>query len=87
MTFKELIRSKGFTQTRLSQVSGVSQSNLSIYSNYRETLESSSKITRLRLSEALGFSLDEFESILKLEPAKIAGTNKQLGNYELYEVK
>lgn len=87
MTFKELIRSKGFTQTRLSQVSGVSQSNLSIYSNYRDTLEASSRITRMRLSEALGFSLAEFESILNLKPAKIAGTNKQMGNYEVIEVK
>jgi glycyl-tRNA synthetase alpha subunit len=34
MTFAELIKSKGFSQSKLSRVADVSQSNLSIYSNY-----------------------------------------------------
>ena len=81
MTFKELLNEKKFTQLRLSREANVSQSNLSIYSNYRDTLENSSQITRLKISKALGMTLGEFEEILNLEPAKIIATNKQQGDY------
>lgn len=87
MTFRQLLKEKKFTQTRLSKMANVSQSNLSIYCNYRETLEASSKITRLRISKALGMTLNEFEKTLDLEPAKILGSNKQLGDYEIIEVE
>ena len=87
MTFRELLKQKGLTQTRLSQIADVSQSNLSIYCNYRETLEASSQITRLKLSHALGMTLEEFEDILDLEPSKLAGSNKQFGNYKIIEVE
>ena len=87
MTFRELLKQKGFTQTRLSRIADVSQSNLSIYCNYRETLEASSQITRLKLSHALGMTLEEFEDTLDLEPSKLAGSNKQLGNYRVIEVE
>ena len=86
-SFRELLREKGFTQTRLSKVADVSQSNLSIYCNYRETLEASSQITRIKLSRALGMSLEEFEKTLDLEPSKLVGSNKQLGNYKVIEVE
>jgi len=81
MTFKELLNEKNFTQLRLSREANVSQSNLSIYSNYRDTLENSSQITRLKISKALGMTLGEFEEILNLGPAKIIATNKQQGDY------
>lgn len=78
MDFRELLRQKGFTQTRLSQVAEVSQSNLSIYCNYRETLESSTLLTRQKISRALDMTLEEFEDVLQLEPAKLLASNKQL---------
>lgn len=78
MDFRELLRQKGFTQTRLSQVAEVSQSNLSIYCNYRETLESSTLLTRQKISRALDMTLEEFEDLLQLEPAKLLASNKQL---------
>jgi transcriptional regulator with XRE-family HTH domain len=78
MNFRELLRQKGYTQTRLSQVSGVSQSNLSIYCNYRETLESSTRLTRLRLSGALDMSLQEFEKTLNLAPSNLLASNRQI---------
>ena len=81
MTFKELLNEKNFTQLRLSREADVSQSNLSIYSNYRDTLESSSQITRLKISKALNMTLKEFEEVLNLEPATIIATNKQQGDY------
>lgn len=87
MTFRELLREKGFTQTRLSQVADVSQSNLSIYSNYRETLEASSVLTRTKIASALDMTLEEFEKTLNLEPATIVGSNKQHGKYIVIEVK
>lgn len=86
-SFRQLLKQKGFTQTRLSQIADVSQSNLSIYSNYRETLEASSQITRLKLSRALEMTLEEFEDVLNLEPSKLAGSNKQMGNYKILEVE
>lgn len=86
MTFRELLKNKGFTQIRLSQVADVSQSNLSIYSNYRETLEASSIVTRMKISSALNMTLDEFEEVLNLEPATIAGSNKQHGKYKIIEL-
>lgn len=87
MTFRELLRQKGYTQTRLSQVSGVSQSNLSIYCNYRETLESSTTLTRKRLATALNMSLDTFEKTLDLAPSNLLASNRQLvGEQEVSEV-
>lgn len=87
MTFRELLRQKGYTQTRLSQVSGVSQSNLSIYCNYRETLESSTTLTRKRLASALDMSLDQFEKTLDLAPSNLLASNRQLvGEQEASEV-
>ena len=77
MDFRELLRQKGYTQTRLSQVADVSQSNLSIYCNYRHTLEASSLLTRQRISRALNMSLEEFEDVLNLQPSKILASNKQ----------
>jgi len=85
MTFAELIKSKGFSQSRLSRIADVSQSNLSIYSNYRDTLEASSHLTRIKLSRALGMTIDEFENVLELEAATILATSKQHGNYIIVE--
>lgn len=80
------MRQKGFTQTRLSKLAGVSQSNLSIYCNYRETLEASSMVTRLKIAKALELELEEFEKILNLQPANIIASNKQQGNFKVVEV-
>jgi len=77
MTFAELIKSKGFSQSKLSRIADVSQSNLSIYSNYRDTLEASSQLTRIKLSRALDMTLDEFEIELELAAATIVATSKQ----------
>ena len=87
MTFRELLKAKGFSQNKLSQIAEVSQSNLSIYCNYRETLEASSQITRIKISRALELTVEEFEEILGLEPAKIVGSNKQITRgYKVIEV-
>lgn len=86
MTFRELMKEKGFTQSRLSREADVSQSNLSIYSNYRNTLESSSMLTRFKISKAMGMTLEEFESVLELSPASIIASNKQQGDYKITEV-
>ena len=87
MNFRELLRQKGYTQTRLSQVSGVSQSNLSIYCNYRETLESSTTLTRKRLAGALDMSLEQFEKTLNLAPSNLLASNRQwVGDKETKEV-
>jgi transcriptional regulator with XRE-family HTH domain len=86
MTFRELITTKGYSQLKLSRLAGVSQSNLSIYCNYRHTLEASSLVTRKRISEALDMTVEEFEKILQLKPATIVGTNKQQGRYKITEV-
>lgn len=83
--FKDLMRSKGFTQTALSKVSGVAQSNLSIYCNYMDTLEASTMVTRLRLATAFKMEVKEFEEYLGLPPAKLIASNKQVGDYTLYE--
>jgi len=85
MKFAELIKSKGFSQSALSRIADVSQSNLSIYSNYRDTLEASSQLTRIKLSRALDMTLDEFEAELNLESATIIATSKQGGNYIVVE--
>ena len=85
MTFAELIKSKGFSQSALSRIADVSQSNLSIYSNYRDTLEASSHLTRIKLSRALGMTLEEFEDVLGLEAAVILATAKQHGQYIIVE--
>jgi transcriptional regulator with XRE-family HTH domain len=75
--FKELMKENGFTQTKLSQISGVAQSNLSIYCNYINTLEASTMVTRMRLSKAFNMSVKEFDRYLNLAP----------GNYTLNEVE
>lgn len=85
MTFAELIKSKGFSQSKLSRIADVSQSNLSIYSNYRDTLEASSQVTRIKLSRALGMTLEEFESTLELDAATIIATAKQSGDFIVIE--
>ena len=87
MTFRELLAAKGFSQSRLSREAGVSQSNLSIYCNYRNTLEASSMVTRLKISEALKMTVEEFEEVLGLDRAVIIASNKQQGNYKITEVK
>jgi transcriptional regulator with XRE-family HTH domain len=88
MNFRELLRQKGYTQTRLSQVSGVSQSNLSIYCNYRETLESSTTLTRKRLATALDMSLEQFEKTLDLAPSSLLASNRQLvGEKETSDIR
>lgn len=87
MTFRELLKEKGFTQTRLSQIADVSQSNLSIYSNYRETLEASSILTRIKIAAALDMTVEEFEEILNLQPASVVASNKQRGKFLVTEVK
>lgn len=86
MTFRELMKEKGFNQTRLSLQADVSQSNLSIYCNKREKLEASSLVTRMKIAKAFEMTLEEFEEILCLEPAKIIASNKQQGNYMIIEV-
>lgn len=75
--FAELLAKNRMTQTYLSKIANVSQSNISIYCNYQDALESSTTLTRIRLSRAFRMTLEEFESILKLEPAKKFATNKQ----------
>lgn len=87
MTFRQLLAAKGFSQSRLSREAGVSQSNLSIYCNYRNTLEASSMVTRLKISEALKMTVEEFEEVLGLDRAVIIASNKQQGNYKITEVK
>jgi len=85
MTFAELIKSKGFSQSKLSRIAGVSQSNLSIYSNYRETLEASSQVTRIKLARAMDMTVEDFEKILSLDPATIVATNRQSGDFIVTE--
>lgn len=81
MEFKQLLKNKGYTQTALAKLSGVSQSNISIYCNYRSALENSSALTRAKLAAALGFNLSFFEQILDLTPSKILSGNTQTMNY------
>lgn len=88
MTFRELLIRHGFTQSSLSRASGVAQSNLSIYSNYRRRLERSNQLTRLRIADAMGLTLAEFEDILDLKQAKTLSSNKQTENkYKLEKKK
>ena len=87
MTFRELLKRKGFSQNRLSKVSGVSQSNLSIYCNYRETLEASTQLTRMKLSRAFGMELKEFEELLDLSDSQALASNRQTGDYKVVEIK
>ena len=83
MTFRELITIKGYTQLRLSKEAGVSQSNLSLYCNRREALEASTLITRMKLSQTLDLTLEQFEKLLNLEPAKMLANNQQLGSFKI----
>jgi len=83
--FKELMKLKGYTQTQLSKISGVAQSNLSIYCNHRETLEVSTMVTRARLAGAFSMTVKEFEEYLDLEPATLIASNKQTGNFTLHK--
>lgn len=83
MTFRELITIKGYTQLRLSQEAGVSQSNLSLYCNKREALEASTLVTRMKLSRTLELTLEQFEKLLELEPAKLLANNKQMGDFKV----
>lgn len=77
MEFKNLLTKYNFSQTRLSRISGVSQSNLSIYCNYRGRLEASSELTRAKLASAFNMTLNEFEKILGLERSKTLAHNRQ----------
>ena len=81
--FKLLMKLHGFTQTALSKLSGVAQSNLSIYCNYVGTLEASTMLTRLRLASSFNMEVEEFERILELPPAKLLATSKQVSEYTL----
>jgi len=84
--FKELMKLKGYTQTQLSKISGVAQSNLSIYCNHRETLEVSTMVTRARLAGAFSMTVKEIlKNILDLEPATLIASNKQTGNFTLHK--
>lgn len=86
-SFGELLREFKFTQTRLSRMTGVSQSNISIYCNYQYHLENSTVLTRIRLSKAFNMTLQEFEKRLGLKPAEKLATNKQeFSEKELKEV-
>jgi transcriptional regulator with XRE-family HTH domain len=85
--FSELLMKHKMTQTYLSKLANVSQSNISIYCNYQEALESSTVLTRIRLSKAFNMTLQEFERILQLQPSSKISTNKQeAGMKELTEV-
>jgi plasmid maintenance system antidote protein VapI len=75
--FGKLLQSRKLTQMQLSKMANVSQSNISIYCNYREALEASTVLTRIRLSNAFGMTLDEFEREMNLQPAIKVATNKQ----------
>ena len=68
-------------------MSGVAQSNLSIYCNYAGTLEASTMLTRLRLSKTFGMSVEEFDVYFGLPVATVVASNKQMGNYEVIEVE
>lgn len=81
--FKELMKSYGFTQTALSKLSGVAQSNLSIYCNKIGTIEASTMVTRLRLADSFGMEVEEFEKILGLPPAELLATSKQKSEYKI----
>lgn len=85
--FKEYLKQKKLSQLHLSQLSGVAQSNLSIYCNYAGTLEASTMLTRLRLSKTFGMSVEEFDVYFGLPVATVVASNKQMGNYEVIEVE
>lgn len=85
--FKEYLKQKKLSQLHLSQLSGVAQSNLSIYCNYAGTLEASTMLTRLRLSKIFGMSVEEFDVYFGLPVATVVASNKQMGNYEVIEVE
>lgn len=85
--FKEYLKQKKLSQLHLSQLSGVAQSNLSIYCNYAGTLEASTMLTRLRLSKTFGMSVEEFDVYFGLPAATVVASNKQMGNYEVIEVE
>jgi plasmid maintenance system antidote protein VapI len=75
--FAELMKKYKYTQTKLSKISNVCQSNISIYCNYQKALESSTTLTRIRLSKAFQMTLQEFENALELKPSTKFATNKQ----------
>ena len=85
--FRKLMKSKGYSQLALSKLTGVAQSNLSIYCNYVGTIEASTMVTRLRLSKAFGMEVEEFEDYLDLPAATMIATSKQQGHYTLKEVR
>lgn len=85
--FAMLLKEHGFSQTSLSDLTGVSQSNISIYCNYQHHLEKSTVLTRIRLSKAFSMTLEQFEKVLELKPSKKLATNKQeFTEKELLEV-
>ena len=83
----ELMKLKGFSQTKLSKVSNVAQSNLSIYCNKAHTIEASTMLTRLRLSKAFDMTVEDFEKYLGIDSTDLVASAKQRGDYTLYEVK
>ena len=85
--FKEYLKEKKLSQLHLSALSGVAQSNLSIYCNYAGTLEASTMLTRLRLSKTFGMTIEEFDAYFELPAATIVASNKQTGSYEVVEVE
>ena len=85
--FRELMKSKGYSQLALSKLTGVAQSNLSIYCNYVGTIEASTMVTRLRLAKAFDMEVEEFEDYLNLPEATMIATSKQQGSYTIKEVK
>jgi len=85
--FKEYLKENNLSQLYLSKISGVAQSNLSIYCNHEGTLEASTMVTRLRLSKVFNMTMEEFNNYFNLSPALIVASNKQVGDYEVIEVK
>jgi plasmid maintenance system antidote protein VapI len=85
--FGKLLYDKKFTQMELSRLANVSQSNISIYCNYRDALEASTTLTRIRLSKAFNMTIQEFESKMNLKPSIKVATNKQEATHsEIREV-
>lgn len=82
--FNDLLIEFGYSQSQLKRISGVAQSNISTYCRSREALESSTLITRLRLSKAFNMSLGHFEKIMELKPAAMVANNKQLVEMEKF---
>ncbi len=85
--FAKMLASRKISQNKLSKLANVSQSNLSIYCNKQNALESSSLITRMRIANALGLSLADFEKELGIQPSAIIATQKQKSGYTPEEEK